>query len=142
MGKSKKATADAGKNLETKQKEGSAATQPPAKAKKASKASEAAAAAAAVTNAAAADSLPSKKRAAKDEIDAIFASSKKAAAAEPKVEEQLNPELQQLAAEVGAARQAAQVCATIMRGALLHRQRSNCLVGPPRRINQRKQWPS
>jgi hypothetical protein len=77
------------------------------------KAPEAAAAtpAATATGPAAGQQQPSsKKRAAKDEIDAIFAAKKKPASAEPnKPADETNPELQQLAAEVVAARQAAQV---------------------------------
>ena len=82
--------------------------------KKQAKAQAAGAAAAAPPvqpEAAAADTKPSKKRA-KDEIDAIFSTAKKSGEAKPQ-EEQLAPELQQLAQEVGAARQAAQVGACL-----------------------------
>jgi hypothetical protein len=118
MGKKKAAAADGAAATVQSKHEGDSSNKPaaataaaPPKAKKAP--SQAAAAAASEPGTAAQQpSSSGKKRAAKDEIDAIFSASKKKQqpeAAAAAAGEQLAPELQQLAAEVGAARQAAQV---------------------------------
>jgi len=108
MGKGKKAIADAKDDIAPSAALVKTGTHPKKQKTANTEAAQAPAAAAAAATAAPEGKPSSKKRAAKDEIDAIFATAK-GKPAESKPAEQLTPELQELAAEVGAARQAAQV---------------------------------